>query len=152
MSTKKATQIAKTKKKKKKAKSRGILGKWGNIKFQVSEKKRRTFTGLSWETSIRFNTKDRKKKVSKVRFQGIDPDKFSFSMRLSVFAGLNPLKEIKKIDKLARKGKANNLIIGGKKYGHNKLVITGISKELQYFDNKGNLWVAVIKVNMEEKG
>lgn len=139
------------KKKKTKKKSKGTLGKWGSLKFQVSSKKKRTFTGLSWTTSIRFETKERKKKVSKVTYKGIDPDTFSFSMRFSVFAGLKPLSEIKKLDKLARKGKANRLIIGGKKYGSNKLVITGITKNLKYFDNKGNLWVAEAKVSMKEK-
>ena len=73
-------------------------------------------------------------------------------MRLSVFGGLNPLNEIKKLDKLARKGQANRLIIGGKKYGSNKTVITGITKNLKYFDNKGNLWVAEAKISMKEKG
>lgn len=140
------------KKKKKKTKSKGSIGKWGSITFSVSPKKQKTFTGLSWTTSIQFETKQRKKKVSKVTFKGVDPDTFSFAMRLSVFGGLNPLNEIKKLDKLARKGQANRLIIGGKKYGSNKTVITGITKNLKYFDNKGNLWVAEAKISMKEKG
>ena len=61
------------------------------------------------------------------------------------------MKEIKKLDKLARKGKANRLIIGGKKYGKYKTVITGITKNLKYFDRKGNLWIAEAKISMKEK-
>ena len=64
---------------------------------------------------------------------------------------MNPLKEMNKIDKAARKGKAYRLIIGGKKYGKSKLVITGISRELQFFDKKGNLWIAEVQINMKEK-
>ena len=43
------------------------------------------------------------------------------------------------------------MIIGGKKYGKYKLVITKMARELKYFDNKGNLWVAEVKVDMKEK-
>lgn len=84
-------------------------------------------------------------------FKGIAPDEFSFSMRFSVFAGMKPLEEMEKLDKVARKGKSNRLIIGGKKYGKYALVITKITRELKYFDNKGNLWVADVKVDMQEK-
>lgn len=139
------------KKKSKKKKSKGILGKWGSLKFSVSPTKQKTFTDLSWSTSIRYESKERKKKVSRVTFKGIDPDKISFSMRFSAFTGMNPLKEIQKIDKMARGAKANRLIIGGKKYGTNKWVITGITKECKYYDKKGHLWVAEIKVSMQEK-
>lgn len=149
--SKKIKNVNSKKKKKKKKRGRRTIGKWGSVKFTVSPKKQKTFTGLTWTTSIRYDTKERKKKVSKVTFKGIDPDTFSFTMRLSVFGGLNPLKEIKKLDKLARKGKANRLIIGGKKYGKYKTVITGITKNLKYFDRKGNLWIAEAKIPMKEK-
>lgn len=147
--TKKKT--AKKRKKTKKKTSSGAIGKWGNLKFTIASKKRKTFDDLQWTTSIRFDTKDRKKKVSKLKFKGIDPDQISFSIRLSVFAGVNPLAEINSIDKTARKGKANRLIIGGKKYGSHKWAITGITKECKYFDKKGHLWVTEVKITMKEK-
>ncbi len=106
---------------------------------------------MKWNSSYNFEVKERKKKVSKVTFKGIAPDEISFNMRFSVFAGMKPLKEMAKLDKVARKGKAKRLIIGGKKYGKNPLAITKITRELQYFDNKGNLWVAEVQIDMTEK-
>ena len=132
---KKATKKKTAKKKKKqKKKSSATLGKWGTLAFTTSAKKRKTFTDLQWTTSISYDTKERKKKVSKLKFKGIEPDELSFTMRLSVFSGVNPLTEIKKIDKAARKAKSNRMIIGGKKYGSHKWAITGIAKSCKYFD------------------
>lgn len=127
------------------------VGKWGKLSFIVSRNKYRTFSGMKWKSTFDYDVKEREKKVSKVTFKGIAPDEFSFNMHLSVFAGMNPMKEINKLNKAARKGAAYRLIIGGKKYGKYKLVITGITRNLEYFDSKGNLWVAELQVNMKEK-
>ncbi len=137
--------------KKNKKKKINKFGKWGNLTFIASRDKYRTFTDMKWKTTIKFDEKEREKKTSKLTFKGIEPDEFSFTMHFSTFGGMNPLKEMNKIDKAARKGKAYRLIIGGKKYGKSKLVITGISRELQFFDKKGNLWIAEVQINMKEK-
>lgn len=127
------------------------LGKWGPITFIVSGNKYRTFSDLKWKSKYNFDEEEREKKTSKVTFKGIAPDEFSFNMRFSVFAGMNPWKQMNKLKKAARNGKAYRLIIGGKKYGKYKLVVTGITRNLEYFDNKGNLWVAEVQVNMKER-
>lgn len=147
---KKSKQI-KTAAKKKKKKKKGALGKWGAVKFTVSAKTIRTFTDMSWTTNIRYETKERNKKVSKVTFKGIDPDTVSFKMRFSVFSGLKPYKEMQKLESAARKAQANRLLIGGKLYGHDKTVITGLTRSLKYFDRKGNLWIAEVSVSLKEK-
>lgn len=138
-------------KRRKKTKKISSLGKWGSLNFIVSSNKTRTFSGMKWTSTYNFDVKDRSKKVSKVTFKGIAPDEISFSMRFSVFAGMNPIEEMEALDKVARKGKAERLIIGGKKYGQNPLVITKITRNLKYFDNKGNLWVADVQIEMKEK-
>lgn len=136
---------------KKKKKKSGSLGKWGSLNFMVSKNKAKTFSGMKWTSTYNFDVQEREKKVSKMTFKGINPDEISFGMRFSVFQGMNPMKEIKKLDKVARKGKGKRLIIGGKKYGKHPLAITKITRDLKYFDNKGNLWVADVEVNMKEK-
>ena len=147
---KKADQIKKKTKKKKK-KKKGALGKWGAVKFTVSAKTIRTFTDMSWTTNIKYDTKERKKKVSKVTFKGIEPDTVTFKMRFSVFSGLKPYKEMQKLETAARKAQANRLLIGGKLYGHGKTVITTLTRSLKYFDRKGNLWIAEVNVSLKEK-
>lgn len=138
-------------KKKKKTKKISNLGKWGNLNFIVSSNQTRTFSGMKWTSTYNYDVKDRSKKVSQVTFKGIAPDEISFSMRFSVFEGMKPFEEMEELDTVARKGKAERLLIGGKKYGKNPLVITKITRNLKYFDNKGNLWVADVQVEMKEK-
>ena len=143
--------MAKKKKKKNTKKGNKNLGKWGSVKFAVSNNKIKTFTDMKWNTTINYDVKERKKQVSKVTFKGINPDDFSFKMHFSVFGGLNPIKEINKINKEARAAKAHRLMIGGKKYGKYKTVITSIQREMKYYDNKGNCWVADVQISMKEK-
>ena len=77
-------------------------------------------------------------------------ESISFSMTLSVFLGVNPLKEIKKLREMVRKGYAERLVIGGKVYGSYKWVMQKGTVDFQRFDNKGNLWAANIKVTLKE--
>ena len=151
--TKKKTRKKSSKKKKttKKKSTRTSIGKWGSLTFTVTASKQKTFSDLNRTTSIRYESKERKKKVSKVKYKGIDPDKITFTMRFSVFAGANPLTEMNKLTSLARKAKAYRLIIGGKKYGSHKWVITGITRDCDYYNKKGQLWVADVKITMQEK-
>lgn len=143
--------MAKKKKKKKKDElSHSGVGKWGDFNFSVSQDKSYTFYDMKWTTTFNWEAKGKGKKTQKIKLKGIAPDEFSFSMRLSVFTGINPKSEIDKLDKKARKKKKYRLIIGGQKYGKYKVVIAAIERELKFFDNKGNLWVAVLNVTMKE--
>lgn len=156
-STKAATQAKKEKKgkgkdkKKKATQKRKKLGKWGLLEFWVTPNMKRTFTGLSWATSIKYDTKEKKKTVSKLKYKGIEPDTINLSIRLSVFAGLNPYGEIKAYRTWAREHKKHNLVIGGQRYGDNPMVLTNVSVDCKYFDNKGNLWLAEAKLTFKEK-
>lgn len=138
-------------KKKKKTKKINNIGKWGDLVFVTSMNSIKTFSGMKWTSAYNYDEKERSKKVSKITFKGIAPDEISFSIRLSVFAGMKPFEEMEELDKVARKGKAERLMIGGKKYGKNPFVITKITRNLKYFDNKGNLWVADVQIEMKEK-
>ena len=149
-STKKATE-AKKGKKKKASKRRKKLGKWGALEFWVTPNMKRTFTGLSWATSIKYDTEEKKNAVSKLKYKGREPDTISLSIRVSVFAGLHPYGELKAYMTWAKEHKAHNLIIGGFRYGDNPMVLTNVSVECKYFDNKGNLWLAEVKLTFKEK-
>jgi len=150
-STKAATKAKKKKKKKKTKRKNKAFGKWGKLKFQVSPNKKRTFDGLSWQTTINYDKDDKKGLRPKVKFKNIDPDKISMPIRLSVFAGLNPFAELNAIRKEAYEAKSHNLVIGGLRYGTHPMVITGITADCKYYDNKGNLWVCDVKLSFEEK-
>lgn len=126
------------------------IGSFGDLTFKVSDKLVRTFDGMSWNFSAKYATHDRHIKADLLEYMGPEIETISFSMVLSVFLGVTPLKQIKKMRKMIRKGYARRLVIGGKVYGSYKWVMESGSVEMQRFDKKGNLWAAKIKVTLKE--
>ena len=110
------------------------IGSLGDIVFSVSRSQIKTFDGMRWESSAQYASHNRHLKDELLEFVGSPADKISFSMTLSVY--------------LERAGKILRLVIGNKAYGKNKWVITGLSKELERFDNKGNLLLAKVNVSL----
>jgi hypothetical protein len=126
------------------------IGSFGSLVFSVSDNTVRTFDELSWKVSAKYATHDRHIKRDVLEFLGPEPDTISFTMAFSVLHGTNPLYEVEKLNKVTSKGIANRLILGGKKYGSYKWVITSVSNTLKKYDNKGNCWAATAKVTIKE--
>ena len=101
------------------------IGSFGDLTFKVSDK-------------------------SVLEYMGPEIETISFSMVFSVFLGVTPLKQIKKLRKMIRKGYAERLVIGGKVYGNYKWVMEKGTVELQKFDKNGNLWAAKVNVTLKE--
>lgn len=126
------------------------IGSLGNLVFSVSENTVRTFDELSWKVSSKYATHDRHIKRDVLEFLGPEPDAISFKMAFSVFHGVNPLNEVKKLNKMCHIGEISTLVLGGRKYGSYKWVITGISNTLNKYDNAGNCWAATADVTLKE--
>lgn len=126
------------------------LGSFGGLAFSVSENTVRTFDGMSWDTSAKYATHDRHIQKDLLEFLGPELDGITFTMAFSVFLGTNPIKEVKKLQKMVRKGEMGRLILGGEVYGSYKWVATKASTKLTKFDKKGNLLAAVATVTLKE--
>lgn len=126
------------------------IGSFGDLTFKVSDKLVRTFDGMNWGFSAKYATHDRHIRADLLEYMGPEIETISFSMVLSIFLGVTPLSQIKKLRKMIRKGYARRLVIGGKVYGNYKWVMESGSVELQRFDKKGNLWAAKVKVTLKE--
>lgn len=126
------------------------IGSFGDLTFKVSDKFVHTFDGMNWNFSAKYTTHDRHIKADLLEYMGPEIETISFSMVLSVFLGVTPLKQIKKMREMIKKGYARRLVIGGKVYGSYKWVMESGSVEMQRFDKKGNLWAAKIKVTLKE--
>lgn len=125
------------------------IGTLGDIVFSVSRKTVKTFEGLKWDSSAKYAAHDRHLKDTLLEFTGTDADTISFNVTFSVFLGVNPMDEIIKLLNAERSGKVMRLVIGSKAYGRNKWVIEKTSKDLERFDNKGNLLVAKVSVSLK---
>ncbi len=126
------------------------IGSFGDLVFSVSDRTVKTFDGMSWDFSADYATHDRHIKADLLEYMGPGIEGISFSMVLSAFLGVNPLKEIKKLREMVKEGHAERLVIGGKVYGSYKWVMQKGTVDFQRFDNTGNLLAAKVKVTLKE--
>lgn len=126
------------------------IGSFGDLTFKVSDRFVCTFDGMSWNFSAKYATHDRHIKADLIEYMGPEIETISFSMLFSVFLGVSPMKQIKKLRKMIQNGYAQRLVIGGKVYGNYKWVMEQGSVELERFDKNGNLWAAKVKVTLKE--
>lgn len=125
-----------------------LIGALGNISFHVSRNAIKTFDNMKWTSGVKYASHDIHLQAPKLEFVGIESDSISFDMQFSVFYGVDPVKEINKIAKARLKGEVMRLVIGNKIYGK-KWVITKASKDLEKFDNHGNLLATKISITLE---
>jgi len=124
------------------------VGTLGNIVFSVSSNQVRTFEGMSWDSSAQYAQHNRHLRDVLLEFTGTNADTISFSMYFSAFLGVNPMNELAKLLNAERSGQIMRLVIGNRAYGKHRWVITQTSKELERFDNRGNLLVARVTVSL----
>lgn len=104
---------------------------------------------MKWDSSVQYATHNRHLKDPLLEYTGTDLDTISFIMVFSAFLGVNPIAEITKLLNAERSGQIMRLVIGSKAYGKYKWVITKTSKDLERFDNKGNLITAKVSVSLK---
>ncbi|WP_113673760.1 phage tail protein [Vallitalea guaymasensis] len=127
-----------------------IIGSLGDIIFEVSHDTVRTFDDMKWNSGVKYTTHERHLKDSLIEFVGVLPDTITFNIKFSAFLGVNPIEEITKLLDAEREGKVLRLVIGCKAYGKYKWTIEKSSKDLERFDNKGNLVVAKVSISLKE--
>jgi hypothetical protein len=60
-----------------------VIGTFGSLVFQVSDKQIATFGGAKWDVSARYSEHARHLKDPLVEFTGLNNDKFSFTMEIN---------------------------------------------------------------------
>lgn len=126
------------------------IGCLGDIIFSVSSELVRTFSGAQWSFGAGYAQHKLHLSKSAPEFTGIDADSITFEMPLFAELGVNVSKELDKLDKYIRTGEAVTLVIGEKKYGEYRWVVTGRKIKMQTFDRSGNLSGATVSVSLLE--
>ncbi len=127
-----------------------VLGVFGDVVFEVSADRVRTFDGLSRTSSERWETHSLIGLKPVSEFMGPGLDRVSFSMVFDAAHGTNPRKEMEHILDMSRNGQVNDLTVGGKDLGAGKWKITNLRQSWKVVDNQGNLLRAALDVELEE--
>ncbi len=120
------------------------------IVFSVSSDKVLTFDNFEQTSSIRTGKHEIHLQKPKTEFLGPDLDTITFTMRFDVALGINPMSEIEKLRLVQRSGSPVSLVIGGKSYGENLWAIKSFRREHRQVDNRGNVLVAEVSIELEE--
>ncbi len=126
-----------------------LIGALGDISFHVSRSTIKTFNNMKWDSSSSYAAHNVHLQAPHLEYTGEDTDQISFTMQFSAFYGVDPVKEINALARARKQGKVMRLVIGNKIYG-GKWVITKVSKDLERFDNRGNLLSAKVSVTLKQ--
>lgn len=127
-----------------------MIGSLGDIVFEVSTDKVRTFDNLKRKGSGRWAVHDVVGKKPVREFIGQGAESISFSMQLSTALGVTPRDEIDKLRELRDKGTAVEFVLNGSSVGDNLWVVEDLSEDWRRLDNTGQLIYAELSVSLQE--
>lgn len=126
------------------------IGSFGNIVFEVSSDKKRTFDELNRSGSARIALHNRQGLKELPEFLGPGAETISFSMRISAYDGINPKEELETLRAYRDTGTAVLFVLNGEPVGDGYWLIESISEEHPVIDNKGRTVVATCSVTIRE--
>ena len=125
-------------------------GKHGVDSRQNYKVKCLTVDGLRREVSNQTTEHSRMLKKPKVQFNGPALDSMTFTIRFSAELGVNPRKMINNLEKSVRLGWTGYFIVGRKKVGRHKYLITNMSESWDHVIKNGKLVAANVDITMKE--
>lgn len=123
----------------------GVIGKLGDLRFEVSEKKVVTFSELQEKFAYKVATHEVLSRQPVYEITGVESTPATFNLIFSVNRGLNPRDYAKKINRMIEKKKALPLMIGD--FFHGNFFIKSVEYLESSFDPKGSAWK--IEANLE---
>ena len=124
-----------------------MIGSFGNIVFETSTERIRTFDGFSRTGAARFAEHAVIDGKPRLQHTGTDLDEISFSVRLDAGLGLNPAEELEKVREILAAGDEQKLILNGKVLGD--FVLTSIEEAWTRVDNQGRLITASLNLSLK---
>ena len=126
----------------------GHIGK--TVVFETSDVKILNFRKMQRTVKGRWASHLRVGKKPKKQFLGSDADQLMFTITLNAEHGVKPRKTIENIEKLIQMGKPQTVVIGSRKVGSGKYVITEISENWETILNQGEVVKITCDITLEE--
>lgn len=126
----------------------GHIGK--TVVFETSDAKILTFKKMQRTVKGRWASHSRVAEKPKKQFLGPDADQLTFTITLNAEHGVKPRKTIENIEKLIVTGSPQTVVIGNRRVGANKYVITEISESWDTILNRGEVVKITCDITLEE--
>ncbi len=124
------------------------IGNFGDVVFEVSAKRVRTFDQFKRSSKARFARHDLMESKPRLQHVGSDLDEISFAIRLDVALGINPENELEKIRAILVSGEDQLLMVGPKKVG--RFVLESAEEDWSKVDHAGRIIVATVNLKLVE--
>ncbi len=129
------------------------IGNFGNVIFEVSAKRVRTFDKFKRSSKARFARHNLMESKPRLQHVGADLDEISFEIRLDIALGINPEKELENLRAILASGEDQPLMVGTRKGGHKKVgrfVLESTEETWSKVDHKGHIIVATVNLKLVE--
>ena len=114
-----------------------MIGTFGEVTFEVSADRVRTFDGLKRSGSARLASHDLIGRKPLLEFGGPGLETLSLNMTLSAFLGLDPVEEVKELRQMRDEGTAAPFTLNVAPQGTGLWVLESLSEDWKYIDNNG---------------
>jgi len=124
------------------------LAKWGPKGFLVSPNKVVPFDGFSTSFELKKDSKNDTSGSAPINTRGLELVKMSFETTYLIAAGVDPRAQIDEWKNLI--GNSYPLILGGKKFGPDKMMLSSVAVSDCLFSNAGKMLSAKVSLSFEE--
>jgi phage protein U len=126
------------------------IGSFGGVSFVVKRKKVLTFTDSERTTNARWGSHDLIGRKPLPEFIGPGLAQFSMTVVFSIYQGVKPGDELKKLRKFCESGKVGNFVLGKLTVSKNQWRLTNLTESNREIDQKGRLCTVVADMVLEE--
>ena len=128
-----------------------MIGSWGStLRFRVSESRVMTFSQMQKSMNVRWakHTPTNGKPISE--FQGVDLETVPITITFFAGLGVKPVVMLQRLERAARTGEAEYLVLGKRLVCRNKMHIKSISETFDVVMKRGEIYQASVNVVLEE--
>ena len=119
-----------------------------DVAFEVSDKVIKTFTNMKVSKSVSYTTHKIHGFKAVPEMTGLDADTITFEILLSAYLGVNPQKELDKLEAFMKAGTIVNLVLGDKLFG--TWVINKMPYNIEYVYKEGDITQAKATLTLIE--
>ena len=127
-----------------------MIGYFGKIRFETSDKRILTFRDFKRDSSVRSEKHNVIGAKPVKEFIGPELDTITFTIDLSAANGVNPRVDAEKWLRMNRAGQAHMLVIGDRWLGLDKWTVENVSQAWNMVFNKGELYSCSVDITLEE--
>ena len=126
-----------------------MIGSFGTVVFSVSRDKVETFRSMKWKSTATYTKHKVHGKDEVLELTGFAAGQITMEIELSAFFGVDPMAQLKALEKMMTDGTAKQLVLGTTVIGR-KWVIQALNRDIGYVYRDGALLSAKASLTLYE--